>query len=245
MISISKRELFIKSFELFKKNAQFVINIGILLFVIQHMIPIIIGMLFPSYSIPYFIFHITYLVITTTISLWAIMQILQILREQATDSFKSLFIYFPKVFQAIAGSFIITFSLLILGMIVLLTTSSIDMSAENITMEMLLQSITNSTIGIVVVLAYCIGATYLWIKAYFFIYYIVDQNLGAIQAIKKSLDMTTGYEGDLFVLWISTICMNFLGILLYGIGLLFTLPYTLILLSMFYTKYLCANCRYP
>ncbi|MAQ43497.1 MAG: hypothetical protein CMG25_03325, partial [Candidatus Marinimicrobia bacterium] len=148
--------------------------------------------------------------------------------------------YFPKVFQAIAGSFIITFSLVILGIIVLLTTSSIDMSAENITMEMLLQSITNSTIGIIVVLGYCIGATYLWIKAYFFIYYIVDQNLGAIQAIKKSLDMTTGYEGDLFVLWISTICMNFLGILLYGIGLLFTLPYTLILLSMFYTKYLCA-----
>ena len=240
MISISKRELFIKSFELFKKNAQFVINIGILLFVIQHMIPIIIGMLFPAYSIPYFIFHITYLVVTTTISLWAIMQILQILREQATDSFKSLFIYFPKVFQAIAGSFIITFSLVILGMIVLLTTSSIDMSAENITIKMLLQSITNSTIGIIVVLGYCIGATYLWIKAYFFIYYIVDQNLGAIQAIKKSLDMTTGYEGDLFVLWISTICMNFLGILLYGIGLLFTLPYTLILLSMFYTKYLCA-----
>ena len=57
-------------------------------------------MLFPAYSIPYFIFHITYLIVTTTISLWAIMQILQILRKQATDSFKSLFIYFPKVFQA-------------------------------------------------------------------------------------------------------------------------------------------------
>jgi len=239
MISISKRELFIKSFEMFKINARFFVNIGILLFSIQHIIPIMLGVFFTPYSIPYFIFHMTYLLITTTISLWVMMQILKILRSKPIDSFQNIFIYFPKVFQAIGGSFIITFSIIIFGMILLLTIFSIDINADMETLETILKSIANSKSGVITILGYSILSTYLWIKAYFFIYYIVDQNLGALEAIKKSLIITTGYEGDLFILWVSTIIINFLGMLLYGIGLILTLPYTLIVLSMFYKNYLC------
>tara|TARA_B100000700_G_scaffold212241_1_gene233364 strand:- start:1094 stop:1831 length:738 start_codon:yes stop_codon:yes gene_type:complete len=240
MISISKRELFIQAFELFKGNAQFFINIGILLFVVQHMLPIMIGILFVPYSASYFIFHIGYLFITTTISLWAIAQMLKILRSQPTDSFQTLFIYFPKVLRAIGGSFVITFSLLMIGVILFsILGSQINLDWEIATLEMIGHAILNSTLLSVITLVYFIIATYLWIKTYFFIYYIIDQDLSLIESIKKSLHSTKGYEGDLFIVWVSTILMNFLGITFYGIGLMLTLPYTLIILSMFYAKYLC------
>ena len=242
MISISKRELFIKSWELFKNNAQFFFNIGILLFTIQHMIPMMLGVVFIPYSIPYFIFHLVYLLVTTGVSLWVMMQILKVLRSQPTDSFNNLFRYFPLVFRAIGGSFIITFSLVMIGMIIFtIFANQMDIDFETATLEVIIGAITSSTMLSVIALGYFISASYLWIKSYFFIYYIIDKDMGALDSIKYSLHATAGYEADLFILWIATVVMNFAGILLYGIGLMFTLPYTLIVLSMFYNRYLSAQ----
>ena len=239
MISISKRELFIKSWELFKNNAQFFFNIGILLFTIQHMIPIMIGLFFVPYSIPYFMFHLVYLLVTTGVSLWVMMQILNVLRSQPTDSFKNLFRYFPLVFRAIGGSFIITFTLVMIGMVIFtIFADQMNVNFETATLEVIIGAITSSTMLSLIALGYFMGASYLWIKSYFFIYYIIDKDMGALSSIKYSLHATAGYEADLFILWVATVVMNFAGILLYGVGLMFTLPYTLIVLSMFYTHYL-------
>ena len=239
MISISKRELFIQSWELFKNNSRFFLNVGILLFVIQHMIPMIIGLFFAPYSLPYFVFHFAYLLITTSVSLWVIVQILRVLRSQATDSFKDIFLYFSRVSRAIGGSLIITLSLVITGMLIFsIFGNQLNIDLETATLEIIGRAIISSTSLSVVVLGYCMGATYLWIKAYFFIYYIMDSDAGTIEAIKQSLGSTRGYEAELFIVWISTIFMNSMGILLYGVGLVFTLPYTLIVLSMFYHRYL-------
>jgi hypothetical protein len=239
MISVSKRELFIKSWELFKKNSRFFFNIGILLFTIQHMIPMMIGTFFVPYSMPYFIFHLAYLLVTTGISLWVMMQILKVLRSQSVDSFKNVFQYFPLVFRAIGGSFIITFGLVMIGMVIFtIFSDQMNIDFETATLEVIIGAIASSTMLSVIALGYFMGASYLWIKAYFFIYYIIDKDMGALASIKHSLLVTGGYEADLFIIWIATVVMNFTGILLYGIGLMFTLPYTLIVLSMFYTRYL-------
>ena len=239
MISISKRELFIQSWELFKNNSRFFLNVGILLFVIQHMIPIIIGIFFTPYSLSYFVFHFAYLLITTSISLWVIVQILRVLRSQDTDSFKDIFRYFYKVYRAIGGSLIITLSLIIMGILIFsMFGNQLNINLETATLEVISKAIISSTYLSIIVLGYGIGATYLWIKAYFFIYYIIDNDTGIMESIKQSLNSTRGYEAELFIVWISTILMNFLGIILYGVGLIFTLPYTLIILSIFYNRYL-------
>ena len=162
MISVSKRELFIKSWELFKKHRQFFLNIGILLFTIQHMIPIMIGMFFVPYSMPYFIFHLAYLLVTTGISLWVMMQILKVLRSQPTDSFKNLFQYFPLVFRAIGGSFIITFGLVMIGMIIFtIFSDQMNVDFETATLEVIIGAITSSTMLSVIALGYFMGASYL------------------------------------------------------------------------------------
>jgi len=239
MISISKRELFIKSWELFKNNSQLFFNIGILLFTVQHMVPIMLGAFFAPYSATYFIFHLIYLLLTTGISLWVVVQILKLLRSQSTDDFKDILKYFPLVFRSIGGSFIITFALVLIGLVIFtLFSDHMNIDFETATAEVIVSAITGSTMLSVVALGYFMGASYLWIKAYFFIYYIIDRDMGALTSIRYSLRATGGYEADLFIVWIATIIMNFAGILLYGVGLMFTLPYTLIVLSMFYHRYL-------
>ena len=188
MISISKRELFIKSWELFKNNAQFFFNIGILLFTIQHIIPIVIGLFFIPYSIPYFMFHLLYLLVTTGVSLWVMMQILNVLRSQPADSFKNVFRYFPLVFRAIGGSFIITFSLVMIGMVIFtIFADQMNINFETATLEVIIRAITSSTMLSIIALGYFMGASYLWIKSYFFIYYIIDKDMGTLASIKYSL----------------------------------------------------------
>lgn len=81
---------------------------------------------------------------------------------------------------------------------------------------------------------YLIGWTLLFIipgviKSYEYrmVPYIVaeDPSLGADEAIQKSRDMTYGHKSDLFVLDLSFIGWNLLGMLLFGIGVLFVIPY--------------------
>lgn len=52
-----------------------------------------------------------------------------------------------------------------------------------------------------------------------------DPSLGANEAIQKSRNMTYGHRTDLFVLDLSFIGWNLLGLLLFGIGGIFVYPY--------------------
>ena len=81
-------------------------------------------------------------------------------------------------------------------------------------------------------------AAYLSIKAHFFVYFIMDRDLGPINALRFSLFKTNGLEGELFIIWALLATINLMGALLYMLGLLLTLPFTMILISLIYNKYL-------
>ena len=238
MLSIAKRELFIRAWELYKKHSHFLFNVGILLFCVQHFIPMIMSIIFGSYSTLYFIFHFAYLFLTTAVSLGVIMLMLKIIREVKINSFSDVFMYFHKVFASIGGSFIITFSFVLLGMLLLSifdVQSEIDIYTADL--EMIKSYILNSNMLFVVV-GYIVTISYLSIKTHFFVYFIMDKDMGVITALKESFKSTTGYEAELFIIWVMILGLNLIGMLMYGIGLLFTLPYTLLTLSMFYDSYL-------
>ena len=239
MISISKRELFIKSWILFKENLSFLFNLGILLFSIQHIVPMMMNTLITNYSITYIIFHIIYLFITTTVSLWSIAQILNIIKQKKIDEFANITTYSPLVLRSIAGSFILTFSLILIGIsIFTLFSDQLNVNFETANFDAIFQAIQNSTLISIILISYIIASSYIWVKSYFFIYFIIDDKMGALQAIKYSFKVTNGYEADLFILWFSTICINFIGLLLYGVGLIFALPFSMMVLSLFYYKHL-------
>lgn len=62
------------------------------------------------------------------------------------------------------------------------------------------------------------------IKFQYFTYFMVDQGLGPIDALKKSASVTKGTKWNLFLLRILLGLINILGALCFGIGLLITIP---------------------
>lgn len=65
------------------------------------------------------------------------------------------------------------------------------------------------------------------IKFQFFNYFLVDRNLGAVEALQASSKVTTGHKWHIFLFNLAAIGLNLLGALAFGIGLLITLPMTL------------------
>jgi len=76
------------------------------------------------------------------------------------------------------------------------------------------------------------------IKYQFFTYFIVDKNVGPIEALKRSSEITRGAKWDLFLFGLLLGFINFLGVLCLVIGLLVTFPITMVASAFVYRKLL-------
>ena len=72
--------------------------------------------------------------------------------------------------------------------------------------------------------------------SYSLVFYIMtdDPNIGAMEAIDKSKKMMYGYKWKLFCLGLRFICWILLGILTFGIGFLWIIPYLSVCCAKFY-----------
>ncbi|MBN2167610.1 MAG: hypothetical protein JW738_00070 [Actinobacteria bacterium] len=64
------------------------------------------------------------------------------------------------------------------------------------------------------------------IKYQFFGFLILDRDMDAVEAIKKSGEMTKGVKGELFLYWLAVIGINILGFLVCCVGTLVSVPIT-------------------
>ena len=62
------------------------------------------------------------------------------------------------------------------------------------------------------------------IKYRYFIYLIVDENLGPIQALKKSAKITQGAKLDLYIFGLVRYLIFIFSLLTFGVGFFFTIP---------------------
>jgi hypothetical protein len=68
----------------------------------------------------------------------------------------------------------------------------------------------------------------MWIKIQFFPYFIISEGLGPIDSIKKSYQITEGQSTNLILFLILLIMINLFGLIPFGLGLLFTIPFSFI-----------------
>jgi hypothetical protein len=96
----------------------------------------------------------------------------------------------------------------------------------------------NSPVGPIVLalfgIAAVIAAIVIGIRLSQFYYLIVDRNVGVMDALRISLDVTKGNEGLIFLVGVLTLPINLLGLLACGVGLLFTIPFTVLLMVVMY-----------
>lgn len=76
--------------------------------------------------------------------------------------------------------------------------------------------------------ALAVPAVVLVLKFLFFSYAIVDKELGAVAALGYSSRITAGFKGELFVFGLMLVLLNVGGALALGVGLLVTLPMTML-----------------
>ncbi len=67
-------------------------------------------------------------------------------------------------------------------------------------------------------------------------YFIVDKGSGPVEALKKSKEHTHGSKWDVYMLMTAVQFVNFIGVLILGVGLLYTLPMTVIAQVYMYKK---------
>lgn len=110
--------------------------------------------------------------------------------------------------------------------------------------DMVMKIVRNIVAGIIVAFAVGLGfilfiipGIYLLVRLMFFTYYIVDKNAGIMESIQMSWNLTKGSVVNLFLLGVIFLFINFLGALVFGIGLAVTLPLTFLATALLYRKY--------
>ena len=124
MRSINKRELFLQSWGLFKGNLQFLINVGVPIFLVQILIPNLLDSLFSEINLQYVLYRLAYLLVITGITLGVTVQLIKITRLMVVESFTDIFNYFHKIKASILGSLLVGLVLVTLGYLNLLRSAS-------------------------------------------------------------------------------------------------------------------------
>lgn len=95
--------------------------------------------------------------------------------------------------------------------------------------------------GLIVVLGFIlfiIPGIYFAIKYQFYSYLIIDKGFGPVAALKKSAEMTKGVKWNLFIFGLVLFGINILGALALLIGLLWTVPTSMVATAFVYRKLL-------
>ena len=110
----------------------------------------------------------------------------------------------------------------------------------NITMKVVRNIVAGILVGAMVIIGlifFIIPGIYIAIRLMFFTYYIIDKDAGIMDSIKMSWELTKNGVINLFFLSIIFLFLNFLGALLFGIGLAVTIPLTFLATALLYRKF--------
>lgn len=97
----------------------------------------------------------------------------------------------------------------------------------------------NNSVAWPIALALGIGASLvvlllLWLRFSQYLYLIVDRDEGVFDSLQTSLRITKGNAALIFVIYLLTFVINFAGALACFVGLIFTAPFTMLLLVVTY-----------
>jgi uncharacterized membrane protein len=164
-------------------------------------------------------------------------------------------------FWALAGLFILVFMLSsgtglfpglsfvisILGGISILTAALDIYAGKKVAVEglfskykFILQYLTASLLYLAVVfiglVLLIVPGIYLMLRFQFYKFLVVDKGLEPIEALRESARVTRGHIWQLFGLFCISVVLNMLGLLALGVGLLVTVPITLLAYTYVYKK---------
>ncbi|MFA5841366.1 MAG: hypothetical protein WC835_00150 [Candidatus Paceibacterota bacterium] len=111
-------------------------------------------------------------------------------------------------------------------------------SKYNLILQYLVTSVLYLAMVFVGLVLFIIPGIYVMLRFQFYKFLIVDKEMEPIEALRGSAQMTRGHVWQLFGLLCISVALNILGLLALGVGLLVTVPVTLLAYTFVYKKLL-------
>ena len=202
------------------------------------------GLLSPNLSegpsIQFFLFRIAANLFSMGLTLGSIRIVLDVIGGVETKV-ENLFNSFQLLIPYIAGYLLYSLGLLILfipfSRLIISNDSGLRIIESFLSgdIETVVQLMAYS-INFKYLLLYFLPCFYMWIKIQFFPYLIISKELGPIEALKKSYDITEGQSVNLILFLSILVMINLIGIIPLGLGLVFTIPFSLVATGVMFTK---------
>jgi len=213
------------------------------MFAMIFLLSLIMGLLSPNISagenIQFFLFRIASNLFSMGLTLGSIKIVLDVLNSKPTK-IENLFNSFQLLIPYASGYLLFSVGMLLL----FLPFSQLIISNENIliSIEAFLSGNIDEFIELLTynvnykyLFLYCLPCFYMWIKIQFFPYFIVSKEMGPINALKKSYEITEGHTVSLILFIMTLITINLIGIIPFGMGLLFTIPFSFVATGVMFT----------
>jgi len=236
---ISIQDILKNTWDIFIKNL--VLFTG--MFAIIFLLSLLMGLLSPNTSdgesLQFFLFRIASNLFSMGLTLGSIKIVLDVLNGKPTK-IETLFNSFQLLIPYVAGYLFFSGGMFLL----FLPFSKLIIANENILIivEAFLSGNINELFELLAysvnykyLFLYCLPCFYMWIKIQFFPYFIILNEMGPIDALKKSYEVTEGHSVSLILFIITLMMINLIGIIPLGMGLLFTIPFSFVATGVMFT----------
>ena len=251
MINPKIKKLLSSSWKLYVENITYILSLYLLVSIIGAVCNYIVNQSESMNSLQNIIFYFSSELFLIGLSL-GLLKILLSLNKKQPTSIGTLFTSFDLIFRSFNASILFSLTIvlaMIPGLIIILLScdlpslfsgilSLIDFSAPlpSITFNNQLfdVNIHNQPLFILGILVSVINIVWTVIRLQFYQYVIVDVECGAFKALKSSFDITDDKTSLLLQFMLLLVIINFLGLMFFGIGLIFTVPFSLLLMTKLY-----------
>lgn len=233
------REVLIKSWELFTKNMMLFIGMFSMIFLITLIMGILIPDTSEGQSIQFILFKLASNLFGMGLTLGSIRIILDVIGGLETK-IENLFNSFQLLIPYIGAYLLFSLGMLLLyipfSRLIISTDSGLKLVESFLSgdIDVLIQLMTYS-INFNYLFLYFLPCFYMWIKIQFFPYFIISKEMGPIEALKKSYEITEGQSVNLVLFLMTLIMINLLGLIPLGLGLVFTIPFSLVATGVMFT----------
>ena len=229
-MELSKKEIIISSWNIMKKHMALMAIIVLFVFSLNILLTIIQERLLDEITYQSILFIMAAYLFQIGLNL-GVLRICLNMINNAEVNFSLLFSSFHMLISYVFATILYLIALLLAaspGLLLFITSVSIDL--DNISSSI------GSMPAILSVILMIVPAIYLSIRLQFYDYFLIDEECGILDAIKKSADISKGYVLELFIIGALLSLMILLSIIPMGLGLILSIPLSMVATSYVYLK---------
>jgi hypothetical protein len=162
-------------------------------------------------------------------SIRIILDVIGDVETKIENLFNSFQLLFPYIFGYLLFSLGIFLLFIPFSRLIILNESGLRIAESFLSGDIVaLGQLMEDSINLNYLFLYLLPCFYMWIKIQFFPYFIISEELGPIDSLKKSYEITEGQSTNLVLFLILLMIINLLGLIPLGLGLLITIPFSFV-----------------